>query len=148
MLGSGGHGALQVGQRDWRNVGRVSGRRIVDRASRVRVLGRNRLGVHGAGGIDTAGTGAGCPRGRVSAALDDGFGGSVVGTFRVGEAGGVEAMLDQVLAVVADLLDLGGVVRRRLEVDVVDRVAADLVTPVVQGSQLGPGHVLGVDLVQ
>jgi len=41
--------------------------------------------------------------------LDDGFGGSVVGTFRVGEAGGVEAMLDQVLAVVADLLDLGGV---------------------------------------
>ena len=133
VLGRRGHRGLEVRQHGARRVG---------------VLRRDRLGVRRAGAVachvDTAG---GASRG-VTAALDDALGRGVVGALRVGEARRVEAVVDEVLPVLADLERLVCGVGVGLEVDVIDSVSADLVTAVVQRGQFGPGHVLRVHVVE
>ena len=135
VLGGGRDRCLQVRER-----GGCRGRVVEDGARRERVLGGQRLREErsgsGAVDVDTAGGAAG----RIAAALDDLLGGRIVGTLGVGEADRPEPAIDQVLAVVADLVDLGLVVRGRLQVDVVHGVAADLLAGRVERAHLWPGH--------
>src|SRR5262249_47675404 len=107
---------------------------------RVHVVRRDALGVHRpgpvAGDVDPAGRAGG----EEGAVLHDLFGGRVVRALRVGERHRVEAPVDQSGPAPADLVDLRLVVGRGLEVDVVDRVATDVLAVVGERGDLRPRH--------
>src|SRR5439155_17241290 len=71
--------------------------------------------------------------------MHDLLGGGVVRAVRVGHGDRVEPVVDQVLAVGADLVDLGLVVGGGLEVGVVERVAFEVLAVVGHRGELGPG---------
>ena len=127
------HDRLEVGQRH------LTTRPV--RTGGVVVLRGAGLGVERACRRDAA-AGAGV---AVAAVVDDPLGGGVKGGERIREACGAEPVLDQRLAVVADLVDLGLEVGGRLQVHLaVDGLAADLVSGRCQRRELGPrDEVLG-----
>ena len=133
ILRGGGHGVLEVGER-------VRGRAaaVVDRSYGVRVLRRDGLGV--GAGLGDAGDAAAAV---VAAVVDDLFGAAVDGAERVGERGRRKSLVEEGVAVAADLL-AGLCCGKWCQVGVVHGVAGDLVAGVVQRFQVVPGEVLGI----
>src|SRR5439155_4576144 len=111
--------------------------RVVDGTGGVGVLGRDPLGVRRSGTVAGDVDAASGPAGAVAAVMHDLLSGGVVRAVRVGHGDRVEPVVDQVLAVGADLVDLGLVVGGGLEVGVVERVAFEVLAVVGHRGELG-----------